>query len=431
MTGGGLVDGLSADRAIQALDQIAAEIEPLGDPLPQFLGRLSRAVARLVGARRVGFYQLTGDRLRLLDGSHGIDRRLGAILSDIPCPPGGSGLAERIVHGGETFRALIDADDKELAPYRQWLDAIGATTVAAVPWAVGPLRLGMLTAYQSKNADGFSEADLWVLRVSAMTAALVWQQRQLSERLVEGSTKDAESMRHLAERMTALEETKRHILNLAAHELRSPLAVIGGYLSMIADASLDASSQRRILPILMAKVGQMNSLVTQMLEGARLDEGRLQMTIEAVDLGAVAREVSDVAGLLAPEGISLLLERASGPVLVDGDRSRIATIIGNLLDNAIKYSPGGGLVRCTVLREGEWGLVRVTDQGLGIAQEDMPMLFTRFGRILTPANSNIGGTGLGLHISRELARLQQGDIEAESTPGAGSMFTCRLPLHRG
>lgn len=421
--------GLSADRAIRALDLIAAEIEPLDDPLPEFLGRLTAAVAKLVGAARVGFFLLENEQLSLLEGAHGLDDRSRAALRGIPCRTGGEGPVERIVHGRESLRARVGPENPDLAEYRPWLETVGATDTAAVPWAVGRLTLGLLAVFDSADPDGFSEADLWVLRVSAMSAALVWQQRQLSERLVSHTAHEAESMRDLAERMSALDDTKRHILNLAAHELRSPLAVIGGYLSMVADASLDAAAVRRILPILLGKVAQMNSLVTQMLEVARLDEGRIELDGGVVDLGEVARGVADVAGLLAPEGISLLLEIPSNPVRVDGDRERIATIVGNLIDNAVKYSPGGGLVRCAVGQEGQMGFVRVSDQGLGIAPEDMARLFTRFGRILTSENSHIGGTGLGLHLSRELARLQGGDIEADSTLGRGSIFTLRLPLH--
>jgi two-component system sensor histidine kinase SenX3 len=114
--------------------------------------------------------------------------------------------------------------------------------------------------------------------------------------------------------------------------------------------------------------------------------------------------------------------------MVRADATRLATAIKNLIDNAIKYSPGGADVECRVWAAGGRATVTVRDHGLGIAAEDMDVLFTRFGRIVTAENSHILGTGLGLHLARELMRMQGGDITAISTPGEGSTFTLWLPL---
>ncbi|GAC1655468.1 MAG: hypothetical protein NVS9B1_08670 [Candidatus Dormibacteraceae bacterium] len=416
------------ERGLDALDRIAAEIEPLQDSDPEFLARLSRTIAALVGAERAGFFLLQGDLLSLAEGSHGIDRQLALRLRDIPCRPGAGQLADRIVHAGEIIMGTLDPDDESMAPYRPWLDVLGARDVIGAPWSAGHLRLGIVAAYDSCRPGGFSGDDIWVLRASATTAALAWQQRQLVRQLERRQGEETERLHAEADRMAGLEDMKRQLLNLAAHELRGPLAVISGYLSMVADASLDADGLRRIVPILLGKANQMNVLVTQMLEVARLEEGRIQLVLDEFDLGALVREVADVAGLLAPAGTSLLLGRSPDPIVVRADRSRVETIVGNLLDNAVKYSPMGGLIKCTVSRDGASAVVTVADQGLGIAAADLPRLFSRFGRILTTENSHIGGTGLGLHISLELARLHGGDITVSSTLGRGSVFSLRLPL---
>ena len=117
------------------------------------------------------------------------------------------------------------------------------------------------------------------------------------------------------------------------------------------------------------------------------------------------------------------------PVLAD--RARVETIVTNLIDNAIKYSPRGGHIDCTVEVRGGEALVAVTDQGIGIAGEDMKVLFTRFGRITSDATVSIPGTGLGLYLSRELARMQKGDLTARSEAGRGSTFVLQLPLAVG
>ncbi len=422
------VDTASGDRALEALNRVAAAIENLDEPLSDFFGRLSSTVAGLVRARRAGFFLLTGEALSLQDRAFGIEADLAAASRNIPCRSGGSDALDRVVFGGEAFRTRGGPASADVRPYLRWLAAMQARTAAAVPWSVGDTRIGLVAVFDSEDPEGFSDADLQALRASALTAAIVWQQRGLAEQLRARTPDDADHGRELAQKMTQLEITKRHILNLAAHELRGPITVIRGYLSMVEDASLDLNGMRRILPILMGKVGQMDALVTQMLEVARLDEGRVELSIEDLDLGLVSRKVVDVAGLLAPAGVSILLERSPAPVVVRADAHRIATIIGNLLDNAIKYSPDGGLVRCSVGVEGGRAYVRVADQGLGIAAADMPRLFSRFGRILTAENSHIGGTGLGLHVSKELAELHGGDIVATSEPGAGSTFCLWLPL---
>src|SRR5438874_2480331 len=115
------------------------------------------------------------------------------------------------------------------------------------------------------------------------------------------------------------------------------------------------------------------------------------------------------------------------PMLVEGDRARIATVVANLIDNAVKYSPQGGEVACTVRNLGSEVVMTVRDEGIGIAPEHMAMLFTRFGRLPTDENVSIPGTGLGLFLCREIAARHGGEITVKSTPGVGSEFTLTLP----
>jgi signal transduction histidine kinase len=418
------------DRALGALQLIADQVGGPAEELPAFYGRLGRCIADLVGARAAGFFLLENGVLSLQPDAVGIDPDVAGSLPPIPCPADDGELAGRIVFGGEVFRASVVEDSAELRPYRPWLAALGARHLAVVPWAAGSLRLGFVLAGDASDPNGFTDDDAWVLQAAAMTAALVWQQNHLTRRLLESKEKETDRAQTIADRMTELEQLKGHILNLAAHELRGPLAIIRGYLSMISDDSLDPAALRRVLPILNAKASQMDGLVTQMLEVARLEEGRLEVSNAVVDLGALVREAVDVAALLAPAGLIVFLERPKKTILVHGDAGRIGTIVSNLLDNAIKYSPGGGAIICRLGVEARQGVITVADEGLGIDASDMPRLFTRFGRIVTRDNSHIAGTGLGLHLSRELARLQGGDISVETTLGVGSTFTVRLPLHR-
>lgn len=232
------------------------------------------------------------------------------------------------------------------------------------------------------------------------------------------------------ERMAALEKTKSQFLNLASHELRSPLGVINGYLSMLEQGSLGQlkDSGVRAIEVLKAKALEMNMLVAQMLEAARLEDGRLALKRDRLDLRQVAKEAIEGIKPLVTSRHRLVLDNASDWVPIIGDEDRLVTIVTNLLENAIKYSPQGGTIHCTVLQDGESGAVKVRDEGVGIAAEDLPRLFNRFERIRNRDTSHVGGTGLGLYLSRELARQHGGDVLVDSRPGKGSTFTLTLPI---
>lgn len=403
-----------------------------GDPdLGSFVTRLCSTVARLVRAEKVALFLLQPDAtLSALPGAYGMPPELVGHLAGIPCTPGGGGIVDQVVHQDQIFRARIDEDAPQAEPYRHWLAELGARDALGVGWGAGSERLGALVAYDSIDPGGFSDDDLWVAQVSAVSAGLVWQQRRVTAQLLAVQSEEMAMTRALADQMTALERTKSDLLNLAAHELRGPLAVIRGYLSMIEEGSLTGPALARVLPTLSGKARQMDFLVTQMLETARLEEGMLKLSPRRIDLRPVVRQVVDTAGLLALPGQWVTFDQPAEPVLVDADPERVATIVANLVDNALKYSPDGGSVTCSV-RVGEGtALTVVRDHGLGIAAADLKSLFTRFGRILTPENSHIPGTGLGLHICRSLARMHGGDIGVESSPGEGSTFTLVLPLAR-
>jgi signal transduction histidine kinase len=182
------------------------------------------------------------------------------------------------------------------------------------------------------------------------------------------------------------------------------------------------------MDVMAAKVGEINLLIDQMLETARLEDSRLQLTLDSADLRQVVRTATATMKLLAgaTHPLRTQLPSEAVPVLIDGPR--VLTILTNLIDNAIKYSPEGGEVSIRVqVAEGS-ASVEVRDRGLGIHPDDLPRLFTRFGRLVTSENSHIPGTGLGLYLARELARMHGGDITVSSTDGQGSAFTFSLPL---
>jgi signal transduction histidine kinase len=272
--------------------------------------------------------------------------------------------------------------------------------------------LGAVELHNKK--DGFDEEDLELLKSLAQLAAV--------------GLENALAYQAVGE----LEQVKSDFLNLAAHELRGPVATARGYLTMLAEEGVrwPAAQQTQMLDTAMRKLDQIRFLVDQMLTTARIEDHRLLLEHTVLDLRRVVEDTArEVTYAIQPEH-ELILDVGSDPAPVRCDHRRTAAIIANLLDNAFKYSPEGGLVevKCRVEPAGSVQ-VTVRDHGLGIAEEDLPRLFTRFGRIVTAQNSHIAGTGLGLYLSRRLALMHSGEISVESEPGVGTTFLLTLPLH--
>jgi signal transduction histidine kinase len=415
-------------EGLTALTEVSRHLEHAGRP-NELLAALSATVARLVSARRAAFWLLQPDQTLAADAAaaHGFDAPLLEAIRP-PCQAGGGNLFERIVYGDEIFRGL-SGNDHDAALARSWLDALGARECIAVPLRAGDRRLGALAVYDSLRPGGFQEEDVWVLQVAAHAATMVWRQRQLTDTLVAVEQAEAIKARAHAERMAALEEAKSHVLRVASHELRSPLAIIQGYLQMLEDGTIHTMDVlRRVLPPLLSRANHMSMLVTEMLETARLEEGQLQLDLGEHDLREIVDDAVRTMRPLASMGHELTLVEEPHPVPVLADHRRIKTVLTNLIDNAIKYSPNGGSIEVRVSRQQEAAVVSVTDHGLGIAPEDQGQLFQRFGRIVTKRNSHVLGTGLGLYLGRQLALAHGGDITVDSEPGRGSTFSLVLPV---
>lgn len=234
----------------------------------------------------------------------------------------------------------------------------------------------------------------------------------------------------LTERIRTLEKTKSEFLDFASHELRGPMTVIKGYLTMMAAGSLGDVPPKAasVVPLLVAKADEVNSMLEQMIETSRLEDGRLALKRSRRDVAELTADAVDNLGPLLA-GHETDLHRPPVPLWADVDPERLQIIIRNLVSNAAKYSPSGTPIDITVSRRNSSVLVAVTDHGMGIEKEDEAKLFTRFGRIESRATAHISGAGLGLWLSREIARMHDGDLTVDSKPGQGSTFTLEIPLH--
>jgi signal transduction histidine kinase len=231
-----------------------------------------------------------------------------------------------------------------------------------------------------------------------------------------------------AELSRRLERLKSEFLNIAAHELRSPLGVIRGYASMLSEGGLEGIVFDSALARIEEKSEEMARLITEMLDTARLEAMTLNLELAPVELVAVVEGVLTALRPHLRDSHECTLESADAPITVIADRARLTTVLANLIGNAIKYSPNGGDIRVRLEHDSRVVRIVVQDHGIGISADQIPMLFSTFGRLVTPETSHIRGTGLGLYLAREMARLHGGDITVESEPGAGSTFTVTLPL---
>ena len=236
-------------------------------------------------------------------------------------------------------------------------------------------------------------------------------------------------LRRQNQRIAELEEIKSTYLRLASHELRTPIGVARGYVDLAGSGELGVMPDafREALSHMEDSLRDVDFILGEMVEIARMQEGRRLLNVETLDLREPVREAVQRVVPLTARRHHLVVNLPPSPVLVKGDRARVRTAVRNLLDNAVKYSPDGGEVRCTICEKGGQASITVTDQGIGIPQTHLQRLFQRFERAPQPGSAMIPGTGLGLHLVREIARAHNGDLRVASEPGQGTTFVLVLP----
>jgi signal transduction histidine kinase len=251
---------------------------------------------------------------------------------------------------------------------------------------------------------------------------------------------EQECQRRLTEehaRQAAEEEARlrRDLLAIAAHELRTPITTLGGYAEMLErrlhTATPDPRTERYVTNI-QEQTRRLSDLISSLLDVSRIEGGALPCIPEAADLGAiVATGVAQVRPLAPGHTFTVVTDTPA--VIGDWDRLRLEQVVVNLVANAARYSPPSSEVRVTVERDADRAIVRVADQGTGIASEDLDRIFEQFYRARdraereTPARRD--GLGLGLYIARAIVERHGGTLRAESAgPGQGSTFIVELPL---
>ena len=320
-------------------------------------------------------------------------------------------------------------------------------------------RLVVLNIQQARDLRIKSERwDLWASRAGLMAAlvlivgigmVIVWLQRwalqpvlglrDTIERLGNGQlearapvTGPAE-IREIAERFNSMAQaldrkrrTQMSFLASVAHDIRNPLSAMSLSVSALErpDGDLPSVKTKRPVALVKRQIDRLQRLAGDLMDAAQFEAGAMDLRREPCDLRQLAQDVCDMfANTSRAHRLECRLPAA--PVCVPGDPVRLDQVLSNLVSNAIKYSPAGGLVLVTVEQERSAALVRVSDQGEGILPEDQTLLFDPFRRAESARRSP--GAGLGLFITRQIVRAHGGQIDLVSERGRGSTFTVRLP----
>ena len=289
----------------------------------------------------------------------------------------------------------------------------GAIAILAAPITAGERRLGVLSVF-APRAPIFAEEDLRLVQLLADQGAVILESRALIDE---------------AARVRAREEAARlkdDFLSAAAHDLKTPLTTLLASAQLMErralrrpDAPADLVTIRRII----GESLRLRGIVIELLDAARTEQGQLLGRRESADLAAIAHEV---AARHTSERHEVLIE-AAAPLIGSYDTLRITQLLDNLVENAVKYSPEGGVVTVRLWHDAEHAHLTVTDHGIGIPAADLPQLFDRFHRAANVDDRKFAGMGLGLYICRGIVEEHGGQITVKSTLGAGSTFALTLP----
>ncbi len=323
-------------------------------------------------------------------------------------------------------RSVVNDDFDQNPSTQPWRDAALKHNLRAS--ASFPIRhqasvIGALTLYATQ-AGTFDRAQVGLLE--ALSADLSYAlDKMAQERALQ------ESEQSLREE----DRRKDEFLAMLSHELRNPLAPIRSAIYILERATPGGERARRAHAIIDRQVAHMTRLVEDLLDVTRISRGKIRLQREKVDLAELVRRVvEDHRGAFVAAGLALHVAIPQGPIPVDADRTRIAQAIGNLLQNASKFTPPSGRVAVSVETSAHEGqaVVRVRDNGSGIANEMLPRIFEPFTQADRTLDRSSGGLGLGLALVKGLVELHQGQVRVSSDgPGKGAEFVVRLPLDPG
>jgi signal transduction histidine kinase len=227
-----------------------------------------------------------------------------------------------------------------------------------------------------------------------------------------------------------LRQLQTEFVATVSHELRTPLAAVYGAAMTLRERrdALSDEDRDRLFAIVYDESDRLSHIVDDVLWASRLDSGRVDFAISSFEPELVASSVVNAARTHAPDDISFEVKTSTGVRPVAADQEKVRQVLGNLIDNAVKYSPDGGTIGLRIESNGSKICFVVSDEGIGIPAAEQPRIFEKFYRLDPNQTRGVGGTGLGLYICRELVRRMNGRIWVDSREGEGSTFYVELPV---
>jgi PAS domain S-box-containing protein len=330
----------------------------------------------------------------------------------------GQGMAGWAARNNETILSNnVEAEPRYHNPLH---DVVPIQAELCVPIRVGGEVVGVLDA-QSIHRLAFDEGDVMVLETLAGQIGVAIENLRLA-----GDAAEVEILREL-------DRLRGELIANVSHELRTPLGLIKIFCTTLLrdDMELSPETRREFLLDIDDETDKLEQIVDNLLDLSRVGAGRLRLDKRPTDLGQLASQVMEAMEVHL-EGHHFLHDFPAQPMMADVDPKRIEQVLRNLLSNAIKYSPDGGEITVRGRRDaGQFALIWVSDQGIGIPQEDLERVFERFYRVENEVTERVRGAGLGLAVCHSLVEAHGGRIWAESTPGSGSTFYFTLPVDEG
>ena len=331
--------------------------------------------------------------------------------------------AARMTSGNETIGALLLS-----------------TPVTELRNAIVTVEQQLLTVFIAVAAAAMIAALVFALTltrpVKALTSAIRRMGRgDLSARVkvrASGEMKElADSYNAMAEKIENFDRSRSQFVSNASHELKTPLATMKILLeNLIYQPEMPKDLQVEFMQDMNHEIDRLTGIITDLLTLTQMDSQSTALTEEEVDLSGLTEETLHILRAAAARAGQQISDRIEPDVTLTGDRSKLGQIIYNLIDNAIKYTPEGGEIRVTLASEGRNAVLTVTDNGIGIPEDDQAHIFDRFYRVDKARSRATGGTGLGLSIVRQMVQLHGGEITVASAPEKGSVFTVTLPTRR-
>jgi signal transduction histidine kinase len=288
-------------------------------------------------------------------------------------------------------------------------------SILAVPMMFKHQVIGVLEAVNKFDNQGFDQHDLQILSTLAAQAAIAIENARLVSELQDANTRLAE-----------LDRLKSNFIAIASHELRTPLTLILGYASFLRQEADEAASKK--LDMVLQGATQLQRLIEDMVNLNHLETGNVELDWSEFDLQTLIQEAIERQKQFAlGRSLKIDMSMPPAPLGVRADREKIAIVLNNLLNNAIKFTPPGGRIQVTARPQTGAVAVSVIDTGIGIPTEELQHIFERFHQVASHLTRREGGMGLGLPIAQGIIELHGGRIWAESVPGEGSCFTFTLP----